>query len=408
MPTQTLEEIQALQFHDPQAASSALRDLFNDYLPFQIVGLMVRPLAVSLNSINGFLDTADGRRLFFKTHVEPQSIVDEYYNSSILAEAGYPVLRPVHSVTEPGRQVLIYELVDVPSLFDVVREAERGQRHDSDTIVALQQQSDRELWQIYQHTLRQISADEHARAPVHQLFYHRLTGGRYATFYTGQQVALPEHTLPFERLKQLTWEINGTIYRDTLADLVQRAIALLNPARSATPAIVGHGDAHNGNIFFDQQQARLFYFDPAFAGRHAPLLDLTKPLFHNIFAIWLYFPHEIARDLSLRYHLRGDTMVVQHDFAPSPLRLELLRSKTRLVLQPLLHELRTRTWLAPDWRNYLKAALFCCPFLTMNLRDLQKFPPAITLLGLCLCIEMGSSATDGPASLLDAELDQMI
>ncbi len=55
----------------------------------------LRPLAVSLNSFNGFMTVRDGaagsRRYFFKTHIESDGVIDEYYHAALLAEAGYPV-----------------------------------------------------------------------------------------------------------------------------------------------------------------------------------------------------------------------------------------------------------------------------------------------------------------------------
>ena len=407
MSDRDLQQIQALQFSDRQAANRLLKDFLNANLPFQVEAVTVRPLAVSLNSINGFITTEAGERLFFKTHIEPQSIISEYYNSSILAEAGYPVIQPMFSSTEWGKQLLIYKFFDAPSLFNVVRDLETNKRHDAEKIVAIQQQADETLWEIYLNTLQPLSAQEHAKVPVHQLFTHRLTGGRMASFYQGTQMVLPGEQINFEQLAQLKWIINGVEFKDTLDELVQQAIKHLDPHQSNTPSIVGHGDAHNGNVFVDENNADLVYFDPAFAGRHSPLLDLTKPLFHNVFAIWMYFPQEVADILSLKYEIQGDTIAVEHDFTPAPVRVALLKSKLERVLKPLLKELRSRNWLSPQWREYLKLALFCCPFLTMNLSDSHRFPPEITLLGLAMSVEMGSTSLNGVKSLLDSELDRV-
>jgi hypothetical protein len=73
---QILQEIQSLQFHNIQQANQKLKDFFSSFVPFDIATVQVRPLAVSLNSINGFLTTQDGRKLFFKTHIEPESIIN--------------------------------------------------------------------------------------------------------------------------------------------------------------------------------------------------------------------------------------------------------------------------------------------------------------------------------------------
>jgi Phosphotransferase enzyme family len=401
MSDTVLQEIQALQFHDIPAASHRMLEFLCDaQLPFTVASVIVRPLAVSLNSINGFITTSEGRKLFFKTHIEPQSIISEYYNAAILAEANYPVIQPLFGATEYGKQLLVYEYFDAPSLFDVLREVETGQRSDGDRIVAIQEQADRELAHIYHQTLAPLSAEQHAAAPIHQLFYHRLVGGRYASFYENQTVAIPHKTVPFNELSTWRWRINGVEYLESIQQIVQRSIEILNPAHQEVWSVVGHGDAHNGNVFLSNDQ--LVYFDPAFAGRHSFLLDLTKPLFHNVFATWMYFPQAVAAQLDIQWQFQDGVLDVTHNFQPIPARLATLRSKLHHVLQPLLVELGDRQTF--NWREYLKAALFCCPFLTMNLRDAAKFPPTITLLGLALAVEMGSAAKGG---LLDQELDQI-
>lgn len=402
MSDQQLQEIQALQFRDRDAANQKLLDFLNENLPFNIAKVEVRPLAVSLNSINGFITKEDGEKLFFKTHIEPQSIIHEYYNSSILAEAGYPVIKPIFSGTEWGKQLLIYPYFDAPSLFDVARDIETNKRDDAETIIALQEKADEQLREIYFNTLQPLTAKEHKSVPVHQLFFHRLTGGRLREFYQGKEILLPGNALQFEELAGMKWRINGLEYQDTLNELIHRAIALLNPEIGGEiPSIVGHGDAHNGNVFVDEDKAELIYFDPAFAGRHSPFLDLTKPLFHNVFAIWMYFPKEIAAELSINWEIKDGKIVVEHDFKPSAVRVGFLKSKIERVLKPLLAELRAKNCLSSQWREYLKLALFCCPFLTMNLSDRLKFPPEITLLGLATSVEMGSSTLGEIDSFLD-------
>jgi hypothetical protein len=398
MSDQVLQEIQALQFHDlPAASTRMLEFLRGSDLPFVVESVIVRPLAVSLNSINGFITTDTGRKLFFKTHIEPQSIINEYYNAEILAAAKYPTIQPLFGATEYGKQLLIYDYFDAPSLFDVLREIETGQRQDGGRIVAIQEQADRQLVTIYSNTMEPLSAEEHAQAPIHQLFYHRLVGGRYDSFYVGQDVTLPGRTVPFAELSQWRWRINGVEYQDTLQEIVARAVKLLNPLNRDVWSVVGHGDAHNGNVFLDQD--KLIYFDPAFAGRHSFLLDLTKPMFHNVFATWMYFPQDVADRLQIPWTVQDGVIEVVHDFVPIPERWATLRSKLHFVLEPVLAELGDQR--PSHWREYLKAALFCCPFLTMNLRDPVKFPPAITLLGLSLAVEMGSIG----AGILDRELD---
>ena len=244
MSDKNLQQIQVLQFKDKEAANTLLKKFLNENLPLNVKEVMVRPLAVSLNSINGFIITEEDEKLFFKTHIEPQSIIDEYYNSEILAKADYPVIKPIFNSTEWGKQLLIYNFFDYPSLFNIIREVENNQRQDSDKIVSIQEKADQELWNIYQKTLETIDQKKNEKAPIHQLFYHRLTGGRFTTFYQGKNLKLPQGIINFDDLAKFKWNINGVEFKHTLNELIQLAIDYLNPSKQDIPSIIGHGDAH--------------------------------------------------------------------------------------------------------------------------------------------------------------------
>ena len=204
---------------------------------------------------------------------------------------------------------------------------------------------------------------------------------------------LPEsgQSVPFDELLHYRWSINGspiTGKNATLGKLIERAKIVLNPARPAM-TVIGHGDAHFGNVFLEQQRDYR-YFDPAFAGRHSVLLDIVKPFFHNVYATWMYFPDEVVRDLRLSVVLRGDQVLIEHNYEVSPLRRALLQTKLEHLLQPLKALLHAQDVLADDWYEVITLALLCCPLLTINLLDRQRIPPTICWLGLSQAMQMGS------------------
>ncbi len=400
-----LQHIQALQFSDKAAAEVLLLDFLRANYPFDVSAVELRPLAVSLNSFNGFMTLTDGTRYFFKTHIESDGVINEYYHATLLAEAGYPVLQPIYSANESGKQLLVYEVIRDPSVFDLAWEIEQGGSDRLPELTQAQNNADDLLLQLYLNSLERQEAQQAATAPIHQLFYHRLTGGRLARFYDGTSIALPGGGASLPDVRRAQWEINGQRYDATLDDLIAAATRLLDPVQAA-PSIIGHGDAHNGNVFFRGADQPLMYFDPAFAGRQDPLLDLTKPLFHNVFAMWMYFPQVKAQQTQISLRREGDVWQVEHDYALHPAREMFLRSKVERTLIPTLDELKQRGWLRADWRACLKAALMCCPLLTMNLTDGDKFPPEISLLGLTMAVEMGAESS-GERSLIDRTLDEV-
>src|SRR5205807_3108111 len=182
--------------------------------------------------------------------------------------------------------------------------------------------------------------ESQSNEPIHQLFWHRVAGERFRQFYIGKE--LPLHAngemrlISFERLLQVRWVINGIEQHLTLGTLIEHAKATLDPPRRTT-TIIGHGDAHFGNVFLEDtgQDRRYLYFDPAFAGRHSPLLDIVKPLFHNVFATWMYFPREVAQHLHISVKIRGTEIDVEHDYTLTPIRQAVLTTKMEALLQPL-------------------------------------------------------------------------
>jgi hypothetical protein len=361
-------------------------------------------------------------------------VLEEYYHAELLHQAGYNIVKPLQTLHEEGRQMVVYPVVHWPVMFDLVRAVELGKAEDvsAEMLVAAEKRECERLLSIYAATLAYSTAEENARAPIHQLFWHRLTGGRLKSFYAGKLVSYPHFTshkggvdetwdpawgagrrawgalthsgfqvphssysagILFEELLNYRWIINGNEYQRTLGELIERATGVLDPAREAM-TVIGHGDAHFGNVFLTEQKDYL-YFDPAFAGRHTPLLDIIKPLYHNVFATWMYFPHEVARELQLSVTMRGTAIYVEQNYVLTPVRQAIYQTKLKYLLAPLLQMLRSRGALPDDWMEIVPLALMCCPLLTINLLDGERMPPVVSWLGLTQVIEMGNLSIPG-------------
>ncbi len=397
----SLATIQKMQFTEREKAERLLRWWFARHMNLQVKRVTLTPKAVSLNSFNGFY-SANGEEYFFKTHVEEQGVLEEYYHAELLEQAGYNVVRPLKALREEGRQMVVYPVVRWPVMFDLMRAVETGKAEEGtlETLVAAEQRECERLLDIYAKTLAFSSAEEHARAPIHQLFWHRLAGERYQSFYAGKAVPLPDSSrlrteISFEELLRCRWTIYAKEAGEmrerrlplTLGELVEQAQVVLKPEREGMTS-VGHGDAHFGNIFLEEQTGYL-YFDPAFAGRHTPLLDVVKPLFHNVFATWMYFPEEVAQDLHISVKVKDTHIYVEHDYALTPVRQAILTTKIEALLKPLQHMLSSRNALPDDWADVLRLALMCCPLLTINLLDKRRMSAEICWLGLVQVMQMG-------------------
>ncbi|HLL79757.1 MAG TPA: HAD family hydrolase, partial [Ktedonobacteraceae bacterium] len=241
-----LATIQRMQFSERDKAECLLRLWFARHMRLDTEQVTLTPKAVSLNSFNGFYRSL-GENYFFKTHVEEQGILEEYYHAELLHDAGYNIVRPLRTLHEGGQQMVIYPVVRWPVMFDLVRAVETGETAASmgatiETLAAAEREEGARLLHIYRATLAHSTAEQHAQAPIHQLFWHRLMGGRLTSFYAGKQLPLPgntSETLAFEDIAARRWIINGVEQRYTLGELIERAKIALHPNR-ATMTITGH------------------------------------------------------------------------------------------------------------------------------------------------------------------------
>ncbi len=184
--------------------------------------------------------------------------MEEYYNAEQLYQAGYNIVRPLRTIREGGQQMVIYPVVHWPVMFDLMREVEVGNAEEGsyDILVSAEKHECGRLLDMYQSTFAHSTAAEHARAPIHQLFWHRLVGGRFKSFYEGKLIQYPQGTyalgdgISFNELLSLRWVINGVSQQKTLGELVECAKVVLYPAQDAL-TVIGHGDAHFGNVFLE-------------------------------------------------------------------------------------------------------------------------------------------------------------
>ncbi|UNK40237.1 hypothetical protein MNR02_21135 (plasmid) [Shinella sp. H4-D48] len=399
-------------------AEALLTDLLRDLFKLDARNVTINHDQYSLNSLNGFFDTGEGE-FFFKFHQEEgeEAMSGEYYRADILAKAGLPVDQPVLMSVLPGEQILVYRRRRDPRFSDVLRELDlKDNLQRRAKAVAAERKLSREVLDVYLETLHPITPDQAAAEPINRLFFERLIdpvtgafpGGRFKSFYVDQDFAFPGTSLSWDTFSKARFCINGIEYAETVGDLFAAAHARIAPSRLADAGgVTAHGDAHNANVWYSErgEEASLSFFDPAFAGEHIPtLLAEVKTTFHNVLAhpLWLYDPALAADTYEAKAAFSDGVLDVTMNWAPSPVRKDLLGVKAADMWKPLLKTLHMRGMLPDDWRRVLKLGLFLCPTLVMNLRaGATTHNPVSSLIGFSLAVMAGSEPVAGPDFLTE-------
>lgn len=359
---------------------------------------------VSLNSVNGFLKSADGRELFFKFHAEEgeeESLKDsEYYRAALLEKQGWPIIAPVATSTMPGRQCVVYEKCTAPTAYDAFGAQDSlflktGVYDEKEKAALLKAEEDylKKTTAIMLESLRPAQGTENEKAAIHQLFSHRLHGvsPRLDLFYQGKHVMLPHgRAISFDELAQKEWVINGLMMPHSLGALIAFCKKnLYASASNSQPCVIGHGDDHNGNKFF--MGGQFIAFDPAFAGWQPALLAPIKATLHNalLHPFWYYEPVEVMPKLMINCAVSDKRIEIIHNanaILASPLRQAILTLHRQYVWQPLLAALKQRG-LRPDHGDeFLRCAAFCCPFLALNMIDPARGASPLFNLGQCVAL----------------------
>ena len=369
------------------------------------ISIGVNSSKVSLNSVNGIIE-APSKTYFFKFHAEENEEKNlentEYYNAEVLNKAGFPIILPLFTTNKPGFQFVIYPYLDYPTAFELFEQQDEQGRNEA--LMNAEREYLATVSSIYAKTLKTIDTEQLVGTSLNQLFYNRLisTDGapaRLDLYYTGKLGALAD----------MKWTINGVAYMQSLNEIIAAAKDLLNPRKEKQAAsVIGHGDDHNGNKWFIDNKFVLF--DPAFAGRQPALLSFIKATFHNTLAhpSWLYDPKRLESKLKLSVETKDGTIGITHNWDMekiAPLRMEILQMQKELVWRPLIKKMKENGQLPPYWKDYVRKALFCCPFLVLNLIDPKRYSPEQSLLALSKALELGSVADQ--STIIDEFLNDL-
>lgn len=413
MLSMNLFELTQLAKKNPPASEQIIADFV--YKKFQLkTTVTVNQSAVSLNSVNGQLVTDTKQKLFFKFHAEEgeSATQSEYYNGQILAKNGFDIIAPLYQSTDIGEQFLIYPYRTDPTFFDVCAALDEQflteRRYDEtkkNQVLCAEKKLCQQASHIAAKTFAVTATDIVAQEPIWQLFSTRLLSKKNQTpridlYYGDKTLVLPDQKkITFADLATKKWIINGRRFDQSLSEIITDAKQIISPATYKTwGTIVAHGDDHNGNKFFDENDASLRYFDPAFAGQYVPvLLAPIKTIFHDTLAhpFWLYSPKKIEEQVSLNYSVTDDEIIIDHNWdmaAVAPVRQNILEQKLNDLLVPTVELLRAKNLFPDTALEFVKKALFCCPFLVLNLIDYDTYSPKMSLLALSKSIEMGSLA----------------
>lgn len=382
------------------------RIVFIEYIKRAFPGIEILQLkptntAAALNSVSATATVRlNGQKMeiFAKVHVEAGTksisavgVENEYKNAQLLADAGFPVVKPTAMSQEKDYPLLLYPKMDAPALFDLLEQYNKaGIAGLTDEQLAAYAKLQKTIGEKEVVNLTSGSPDEARKAKGQALLLERFKEGqRISQWYTPETTfSLPGLTeaVTWQELITYKWQINGVDYHITLQDIVDQARQVLTfTGEAAAFLTIAHFDDHPGNVMTTNP---MLVFDPAFGGWNPAVLAMVKPLAHTAFlppAAMYYSP------LGLRctYKKVGNQIQVQTNLTELPMFLthqELAKQIIDNRIIPVLKKIKEMGGDIDKETQRIKSGLVGCALLTINIALLldQADGRAIGLLPMAI------------------------
>ncbi len=276
-----------------------------------------------------------------------------------------------------GLEWALYEYIEGDLMIEKFIDSELRCKYKEFCI--LERDKEELLRKLHNHR-RLITFKDYMASKTNLLFYDRINGERYKTFYLGSQNDL---TSCFN--KKIS--VNGYSFPQTIEEVFEQIRKKYNYKNNnlSLNAILGHGDAHHGNIIVN---GKIQFIDNEYAGYMPPFMELAKP-YYNDFLGTLFFHYNTL--LSEYFHVD----LVENSPAELKVKISILkRMKLRLSITEIKLTTRSSTanrttkdflllndylvlchTLTKDPHNYSKDAQIMFLIFTLILANFDPFDP---------------------------------
>jgi hypothetical protein len=182
---------------------------------------------------------------------------------------------------------ILEEYIDGSLMSEIV--IEKNQETSSPSIVELEHQKELMLQKLYQSPLKELTHSHYLKLRANSLFYQRLYGKRYHSFYEDN----PEKNISRVFTKKVI--VNGYEYPETIADIFDHIRRKYDsPDKKTIKAHLGHGDAHHGNCLLDVN-GKMWLIDAEYSDTIPVYMELSKPYYNDFLGTLIFHYHDMIR-----------------------------------------------------------------------------------------------------------------
>lgn len=349
----------------------------------EIVGIE-RVMKIYGSNANSFilktLNTENRLKIYFLKFSREGHIEDEVLGDNLVYKyLPTPPLILTSKRKRFGFEWALFEYVDGELMSKKFKDSEL--RNKNNEFLILEKEKENLLKKM--HCLKkQITFKEYLISKTNLLFYNRINGVRYKSFYQNNPSNLSSY---FN--KNIT--INNHTFTQTIDETfeqIRNKYTGHKDSNTSLTAILGHGDAHHGNIIVND---KIQFIDNEYAGYIPPFMEFAKP-YYNDFIGTLFFHYN---DLLLKYfHIDSvknePTSLEVKVSIPLKMNLRILVTETKVTARKATANRTSKDFLSlneylvmchtlnRDPNNYDKDTQIMFLIFTLILANFDPFEPS--------------------------------
>ncbi len=179
---------------------------------------------------------------------------------------------------------LLREYIPGRLMADNIRDLESKRKIS--LIQSIEKEKEKQLLEMYRKTKKRVSFYDYLSLRANDLFYKRISGKRYKSFYGLSKSSIHKYTE-----KEIT--LNGRIFPHTIQENVSLILSKYDKPRvDSVIGYLGHGDAHHGNILINDSN-KIWFYDNEYVGTMPAYMELSKPYYNDFLGVLFFHFHDI-------------------------------------------------------------------------------------------------------------------
>lgn len=157
------------------------------------------------------------------------------------------------------------------------------------------------LQKLHSKKEKRINFGEYLRIRANRLFYKRFFGNRFKTYYSKDLVS---------KYFEYNLFLNGNDLKISINEILTNIRnKYRHPNKENIKVLMGHGDAHHGNIMINE---KIWFIDNEYCDFMTPFMEMAKPYYNDFLGtLFFHYRHDLEKHFNITsFEIKGGNLTI--------------------------------------------------------------------------------------------------